>query len=264
MKIKQGPAIVIALLIAIVAIGLWATEDYWRPAEAVPYKDSYDTVTLAFNDERSGAAINPSVTLTGVTVSYGPSKKTATGGTVEYSAAPRGAYTVKTELAGYYDETDPTTIQSKTLTFSGSFSRDNIGTFSWAETAATGALTLDENDQIVIVRVFLNNSAKDTVIKNIRVKLEAETTHVIATIDDLECTSHSFEEDDLTAEKWIIAGSIIGDVEGQATTTVTYRITHDVGAGGADNAIVYTVSIQDLNGDSPQTSASKTITLTAV
>lgn len=256
---QQNIAIIVIALIAI-AIGLWVTEDYWRPAEVLPYLDTYETVTLTFSDERSGEILNPVVTLKGVDYTV---KKTATGGSAEFTAVPRGTYTVETKLAGIYDETFSRTIQSTTKDISMNFTLDNIGTFSWAETPATVALTPNENDQVVVLRVYLSNSAKDTVLKNVRVKLEAEETHPIATIDDLECTSHSFEEDDLTAEKWIISGLTIGDIEGEATITVTYRITLDVGPGGADNDIVFTVSIQDLDGDSPETSASKTITMTA-
>lgn len=249
------------VVVAIIALGLYSYNEYYRPA-AVVYEDIYETATLAFSDYRSGAVINPVVTLTGTTVTYGPIKVTASGGAAEFTGVPRGDYKVESELTGYYEaEVTGYTIESKTVKYSGSLTMDNIGTFSWAETSATGAPTASENDQVLIMRVYLNNSAKDTVLKNVRVKLVATAGHDNITIDKLECTSHDFEEDDLTAEKWIISGFTIGDVVGESTTTVTYRMVLDV--GGADNTLIFTASIQDLNGVSPETSASKTITLTA-
>ncbi len=261
-KISTNMAIGIVAIIAIAAIALWATEHEWRPAAVVPYLDSYDTVTLTFSDERSGAILNPVVTLKGPGYTV---KKTATGGSAEFTSVPRGTYTVETELAGIYDYTTSTLIQSTEKTVSKNFTLDNIGTFSWAETAASANIT-EDNDQIVILRLYLNNSAKDTVLTDVRVKLITVVgAHENIAYDDLECTSHSFEEDDVTAEKWIISGYTVGDVEGQATTTITYRITLDIDDASGDatgNTLVFTASIQDLNGDSPKTSASKTITWT--
>lgn len=259
--ISQGWALVIVIIVAVAGLVLWATEDHWRPAAAVPYLDTHDTVTLTFSDERSGGILNPVVTLKGPSYTV---KKTATGGSAEFTAVPRGSYTVETELTGIYDYTTTTLIRSTEKTVSKNFTLDNIGTFSWAETAATATIA-SENDQIVILRVYLNNSAKDTVINDLRVKLVSVVdSHENIDIEDLECTSHSFEEDDLTAEKWIISGSAvggIGDIEGETTTTVTYRVTLDVN-DGIDNTLVFTASVQDLDGDSPETSASKTITWT--
>jgi len=252
------------ILVAAVIIGLGAYlyNEYWRPA-AVIYEDIYTTATISFSDALSGAVINPTVTLTGTTVAYGPIKVTASGGAAEWSAVPRGDYKVESELTGYYDaEVTGYTIESKTTTFSGSLTKDNIGTFSWGDTSATGeAPSLSENNQTVTVRLYLNNTADDTVIKSLRVKLVANIgEHENIDIDKIECLSHSFEEDDATAEKWIISGSVIGDIK-ETTVTVTYRLTLDVGA--AADALVLTASVQDLDGDSPETSASKAITLTA-
>lgn len=250
------------VVIAIIALALYGYNEYYRPA-AVVYEDIYETATISFSDARSGAVINPAVTLTGTTVAYGPIKVTASGGAAVWSAVPRGDYKVESELTGYYDdEVTGYTIESTTVTFSGNLTKDNIGTFSWGDTSATGeAPSLDENNQTVTVRLYLNNTADDTVIKSLRVKLVANIgEHENIDIDKIECLSHSFEEDDATAEKWIISGSVIGDIE-ETTVTVTYRLTLDVGA--AADALVLTASVQDLDGDSPQVSASKTITLTA-
>lgn len=269
MRLSTGEkAIIVVVLIAAIGIGLWMTEGYWRPAEVVPYRDSYETVTLSISDGRSGLAINAAVTLEGTTVSYGPIKKTAVGGAVEFSGVPKGSYSVKGKLTGFYDLATTDTIESTEKTYSNSFSMDNIGTFGWGDTAATGAPNLDENDQIVTVTVYLNNTVDDTVIKDVRVKLVATAGHENIVIDDLECTTHDFEEDELAAEKWIISGYTIGDLDAEVDAAgvspivvVKYRLTLSVGA--AADPLVLTVSIQDLDGTKPKVSASKTITLTA-
>lgn len=258
-------------IIAVVILGIFAAAyiygEYFEEA-AIVYKDSYEKVTLGMSDARSGEAINPAVTLEGTTVSYGPIKKTAVGGEAEFTGVPKGDFSVKGKLTGFYDLATTDTIQSTEKNYSNSFSMDNVGTFGWGDTSATGALTADENNQIVTVTVYLNNTVDDTVIKDVRVKLTAAAVHENITFDDLECTTHSFEEDELAAEKWIISGTTIGDLDAEVDKTgvspivvVKYRMTLDVGAAGS--SMVMTVSIQDLDGTKPKTSASKTITLTA-
>lgn len=262
MRLSTGEKSLIAVVaIAAIAIGLWVTEPYWRPAEVVPPLDSND-VTLTFSDRLSGEALDPAATLTGVNYAV---KKTASGGEATYTAVPTGTYTVKTKLTGIY-ELDvlqkSITVSSATKEISFNFLLDNIGTFDWGDTVATGAPALDENDQTVDVTLYLRNTAKDTIIKNLRVKLTANIgEHENIDIEDVECLTHAFEDDDTTAEKWTISGITIGNVTSEKIVVVTYRFTLDVGA--AADALVLTASVQDLDGTDPETSASMTITLTA-
>lgn len=254
----------LAAVVIIIAIGVGAyVYNEYKPASIV-YEEVYETATISTSDARSGEVIDATITLKGTSVSYGPRKLVASSGAAEFPNVPRGDYEIKAELTGFYDFlTTNYTIESRTVKASESIAMDNIGTFSWAETAATAAPNLDENDQVVILRVYLNNSQKDTVLKDVKMKLVAVVDgHENMVIEKLECTSHSFATDDLTAEKWIIDGATIGDIEGEATVTVTYRVTLDVTAATAD-PLVFTASITDLDGDSPETSASKTITWTA-
>lgn len=264
LDISSRTALLLAAVVIIgIGVGAYVYNEY-KPAGIV-YKGNYETATISFSDYRSGEVIDPTITLKGISVSYGPRKLVASSGAAEFPNVPRGDYEVKAELTGFYDFlTTNYTIESETVKASESFAMDNIGTFSWAETAATEAPNLDENNQVIMMRIHLYNSAKDTVLKDVRVKLVAVVDgHENMVIEKLELTSdHSFEEDDLTAEKWIISGATIGDIVGEATVTVTYRVTLDVTAATAD-PLVFTASITDLDGDSPEKSANKTITWTA-
>ena len=260
--ISIGWAVTIIVLLVAIGVSIYGYDRFFAPAEVVPPLANND-VTLTFSDRLSGTVLNPAVTLTGVNYAV---KKTASGGEAKYTAVPTGTYTLETELTGIYEIDalqESITVESATKEISFNFLLDNIGTFSWGDTSATGAPALDENNQTVTVTLYLNNTAKDTVIKNLKVKLEANIgAHENISIDKIECTSHAFEEDDVTAEKWIISGITIGNIVGEESpTVVTYRLTLDVGA--AADALVLTASVQDLNGTSPEISASKTITLTA-
>lgn len=262
---KQGQFIAI-MVVVLIALGtaIYGVYELTKPVPA-EVLSSYETVNLSVVNSISGTAINPVTKITGVDVTY-TRTITPTDGAYSWTSVKRGTYDFEMELSGYYDETEQELVEDTTKTTGVELDLDEVGTFSWGETSATGALTADENNQKVNFTVYLKNTAENTILKSLLLKIYENHNvqsgdNIIHNIDSLKISGQTFSVDDPSDGKWEIPASSLGSISGVDVIPLTFTLQIDVGPAGSISQIKLVVS--DLDGVSPETSSTKWLTFTA-
>lgn len=253
---------VIGIVIAITALGLggYAVYEWKQPTEAA-ILTTYETVNLSFSDAINGVAINPVTKIVGTDVSY-TRTITPTSGAYAWTDVEKGTYTFEMKLASYYTETETETISSTRDTTGADLDMYQIGTFSWGETAATGALTNNDNDQKVNFTVYLKNTAENTLLNDLRLKIyENDNFTGTLNVDSLTC-NYALDVDDPSDGKWEISATELGDIEEVDVIAITFQIQVDV-PNESGNQMWLKLVTSDLDGVSPKTSSAMWIKFTA-
>lgn len=253
--------LLILLIVAIVGSSAFIYFEYIRekPVAEAEMLDVYDEVNLYFNNPRAETAVTPASVLvkSGSTI-FTP---VAENGKATIEGVPKGTYSITAKHGSYYILDTTQVIEHTVAKPSWSYSMDEIGTFTWSDTAAAPAANSDENDQVITINIYLRNSADNTVIKDGKLSIAYYATgSENMTLDSLECTTHTFSKDDYANKEWEI---LIGNIEEQVTTTVTLRAQVDANGGG--ETYVLRCTFDDLRGTVESYSisaATKDITIT--
>lgn len=254
-------AVALIAILAIVTVGVYKGYFYERPTAPTAALDQYDKVSLYFQRaEYTSESVDPSVRLTGTNYDR---TDAAADGVAEFLAVPKGTYTVKATLAGYYQLETTQKIESTLKEPSWTLNMNNIGTASFGDTKTADSLTANTLDQIKILNVYIGNTENYSTLKNVTLKITwVNTVDNGENFDALTCTTHSFLTEDTTLKTWSVA---VGDIAAQTTVTVTLRLQIDIGAAGS--VVDFKFDADDLNfathGSYDITAITRTLTLTA-